>query len=162
MTAPESRLDSIRVPRRVLEMSQHLLAEPGYDGFEAVVVWVGHRVASTAAAVTDVIRPAQVARRSPLGCSVEVPPDALTQLIGALEEDSFVVARLHTHPGDAFHSELDDTNMLIAHIGAVSIVVPHFARDSIELDACSVNELTTDGWVELSQADVDRRFHLHD
>lgn len=163
MALSKGPFETFLVPRHLVELSQPLLAEPGREGYEAVVVWTGRARGDGSVDVVDVIRPAQVARRSLVGCSVEIPPEALTELIRVLDEGCFIVARLHTHPTEAYHSELDDTNMLISHVGAISIVVPFFARDRIVLEKCSVNELTRDeGWVELSADEVQERFRVHD
>lgn len=152
-------LQHYTVPATVLSDSRELLRERGRKGLEAVVVWVGDVVDDTRARVAVAMRPGQIAYRSAAGCAVEVPPEALSELIGALPDDMFVLARLHTHPTEAYHSEVDDTNMLISHHGAISIVVPYFARDPLELSRCSVNELRHGtGWVELTPAEVSRRF----
>lgn len=161
MTSPRGPFEEFFVPRHVVELSQPLLAEPGLEGYEAVVVWVGRLRGEKSVDIVEVIRPAQIAKRSSMGCSVEIPPEALTDLIRVLEEGCFIAARLHTHPSEAYHSELDDTNMLISHAGAMSIVVPFFARDPISLKRCSVNELTRDaGWVELPPDEVKERFRV--
>lgn len=163
MTSPRGSLKEFFIPRHVVELSQSLLAEPGLEGYEAVVVWVGRIRREKSLDIVEVIRPGQIARRSSIGCSVEIPPEALTELISVLEEGCFVAARLHTHPNEAYHSELDDTNMLISHVGAISIVVPFFARNPIVLERCSVNELTAnEGWVELPADEVQERFRVHD
>lgn len=147
------------VPRRVLEETRELLRGPGRDGFEAVVLWVGIVEDELAATVRAPVRPGQTAYRSDQGCAVEVPPDALSALISALPPGVFVLARLHTHPDEAYHSPVDDTNMLIAHEGALSIVVPDFAAAPLDLRACSVNELRAGtGWRELDVDEVERRF----
>lgn len=152
-------LQHYTVPASVLSDSRELLRERGRKGLEAVVVWIGEVVDDTQARVAVAVRPGQIAYRSAAGCAVEVPPEALSELIEALPDGLFVLARLHTHPTEAYHSEVDDTNMLISHHGAISIVVPHFARDPLELSRCSVNELRHGtGWVELAPADVNRRF----
>jgi hypothetical protein len=71
------------------------------------------------------------------------------------------LASLHTHPGNAFHSDTDDTNMLFSHHGAISIVIPNFGRDPIDLGECSVNELRHGrGWIELDAAEVEERFTI--
>ncbi|MGN6254722.1 MAG: hypothetical protein ACTHO8_07035 [Solirubrobacterales bacterium] len=154
-------LHSYLVPRVILTDSQRYLAGPGRRGFEAVVVWIGRPLERGQADVLAVIRPAQEAIRTEEGVSVRIPPDAISELISALPEDTAILARLHTHPGEAYHSLLDDTNMLLAHNGAISIVVPDFARAPIELGRCSVNVLEGErGWRELSTGEVAERFKL--
>lgn len=149
------------VPARVVEDTWELLREPGLRGFEAVVLWVGTVDDETSATVHLAVRPGQHAYRSDDGCAVEVPPRELSALISALPLETFVLARLHTHPGEAYHSPVDNTNMLIAHEGAISIVVPDFATAPFDLRACSVNELrSASGWRELDDDEVERRFVL--
>lgn len=144
----------------LLERTRELLAGPGADGYEAVVVWVGRREPEQPIEALVAVRPGQIAYRGTDGCAVEVPPDALTALIATLPPDLSIVARVHTHPTEAYHSAVDDTNMLISHEGALSIVVPNFARAArLELRHCSVNELDHDlGWVELTSREVAERF----
>lgn len=143
----------------VLEDTYQLLHERGQQGLEAVVVWVGGVIDTETAKIVGVIRPGQVAYAGDNGCAVEVPPDALSELISLLPENLFVLARVHTHPGAAYHSNVDDTNMLISHNGAISIVVPNFAQEPVRLETCSVNELRHgSGWAELTTAEVAERF----
>ena len=136
-----------------------MLRGPGERGLEAVVVWVGRLYKPDVIEVVSAHRPRQIAYAGPTGLAVEVPPDALSDLIAELPPDAFVAVRVHTHPTDAYHSSVDDQNMLISHDGAISIVVPNFARDEFDLLRCSVNELRHGaGWAELSAADVASRF----
>lgn len=136
MTRLPRTLSRYIVPAQALTETRELLRGPGIDGLEAVVVWVGTVVDDSTAQIIAAVRPGQIAYRSGEGCAVEVPPQALSQLISALPTGFFVLARLHTHPGVAYHSEIDDTNMLISHQGAISIVVPDFARDPLDLRRC--------------------------
>lgn len=137
-----------------------LLRPSGEQGYEAVVVWAGTVVDETTARVTDAVRPRQMAYRTDDGCAVEVLPDDIGDVIASLPPDRYVLARVHTHPTDAYHSTTDDRNLLIAHPGAISVVVPDFAAAPVlDLAACSVNELQRDGtWRELAPQDVARRF----
>jgi hypothetical protein len=152
-----------RVPRWALEGTRELLLPSAHKRVEGVVVWWGRMVDAHVAQVVSAYRPRQVAHRSAHGLSVTVPPDAISDMIVQLPPATFVAARLHTHGTAAYHSEMDDRNMLIAHAGAISIVVPHFARDPIDLKSCSVNMLHPQrGWLELSLADVARRFAIVD
>ena len=152
-----------RLERRVWTDTLELLTGPGSDGLEAVVVWIGRAIDADAVWVGRAVRPRQLAYRGPEGVGVEVPPDSISDLISSLADGEFLAARVHTHPTDAYHSPVDDRNMLISHHGAISIVVPDFAQYVISLDRCSVNELRHGvGWVELSSRDVQERFHSDD
>lgn len=151
------------VPRSVLADTRTLLEPSTAEQVEGVVVWAGKPIDDHHAVIGGAIRPRQVAYRSELGLSVEVPPDALSELISILPDGMAVLARVHTHPSDAYHSSTDDANLLIAHVGAISIVVPDFARGPIELSVCSIHELQADGsWRELRPAEVAERFEVID
>ena len=156
-----------RPPRRyvvsaeVLNDTTAMLAEPGRQGLEAVVVWLARKVTDEDVEILAAYRPHQIAYASPSGLAVEVPPDAISNLIAALPDGVFVAARVHTHPTGAYHSHVDDQNMLIGHHGAISIVVPHFASKGIDFLTSSVNELRQgEGWVELSPREVTARFTI--
>jgi hypothetical protein len=151
------------VPQKVLEATRAFLYARGLKGVEAVVVWIGCVRDDITAEITDAYVPEQIARKSGYGVSVEVTQEGLTRLISSLEPGTFVLCRVHSHPSEAYHSDLDDMNMLISHQGAISIVVPYFANDTIALEECSVNELVHDqGWRELGSREVAERFHVVD
>jgi len=150
-----------RVPYRVVRDTWEILKEPGQQGLEASAVWLARAISGNSAQILSVWKPGQIARRTAHGVSVEVTQEALSELIMSLPDGVFVAVRLHTHPGEAYHSEMDDTNMLISYEGAISIVVPFFATGSPDLSHCSVNELRRSlGWVELDDAEVAARFEV--
>ena len=79
--------------------------------------------------------------------SVEVTRRGQMQLALALGLDDLFVARIHSHPGDAFHSPADDANPVLTHEGALSIVVPFFGLGlRLGLDACAVLRRETGRW----------------
>ena len=145
----------------ILDETWELLREPGTEGLEGVVLWLGRMSAADHANVLAPFFPPQVAYSSEDGLAVEVPQDALTQIIGALPAGVQMLARVHSHPTGAYHSPLDDRNMIIGHEGAISIVVPHFAMGPSQLLACSVNQLERTGaWRALSPDEIRARFTL--
>lgn len=157
-TLPDT-LSTYLLSDSLLDDTRGLLRESGERGYEAVVLWIGSVVNPATARVTAAIRPRQLAYRSEEGCAVEVPPDSIGDVVAALLAGQFVLARVHTHPGRAYHSSTDDRNLLLAHPGAVSVVVPAFAEKPVDLAHCSVNELSPDGhWRELSSKEVAERF----
>lgn len=149
------------IPQHVLDETREFLRERGEHGVEGVVLWLGEISDDETGAVLAAYIPEQIGRRSELGVSVEVTAEGLTRLISALPTGVFVLIRVHSHPTGAYHSDLDDDNMLISHPNAISIVVPDYGRDPIALARCSINELHhAEGWVELDPADVRARFQV--
>jgi len=43
------------------------------------------------------------------------------------KERLMIAAQVHTHPKLAFHSAADDKWAIVRHVGALSLVVPHYA-----------------------------------
>lgn len=160
LTVPPT-LRNYTIPQYVLTETRAFLLERGVRGVEGVVLWLGEIVDDEAGSITTAYVPEQIAHRSELGVAVEVTQEGLTRLIAGLPDGVFVLIRVHSHPTAAFHSDLDDDNMLISHANAISIVVPDFAREPIAIGRCSVNELRHDvGWVELDSAEVHQRFSV--
>lgn len=158
LTIPPT-LDVYRLRGSVLPQTRELLWESGQHGYEAVVLWLGTVLDELTAEIVLAIAPRQIAYRTDDGCAVEVPPEEIERLVSALGPGQFVLARVHTHPSAAYHSSVDDQNLIIGHVGAISVVVPHFAAEPIELSVCSVNELQPNStWHELAPDEVARRF----
>jgi proteasome lid subunit RPN8/RPN11 len=145
--------------RAILERTSEFLRRRGEEGLEATVAWLGRVVDETHAKIIETYAPEQIGYASEEGVAVEVTQRGLAEMISSLPEGMFVVARVHSHPSGAYHSSLDDENMLISHEGAISIVVPHFACTGMELATCSINELRHgQGWRELAPDEVAERF----
>jgi hypothetical protein len=149
------------VPMEVLQDSRLLLAGPGEQGYEAVVLWLGSVLSPTEACVECVYFPRQIAYQGDDGVAIEIPIEEWTELALRLPPGQFVLAKLHTHPGTAYHSETDAANPYLNHEGAVSITIPHFAQISFKnLRSCSVNILRQGRWIEISPPEVAEMFTI--
>jgi hypothetical protein len=149
------------VDERTLALTRAFLRERGSHGLEGVVLWLGRPRDDHHAEILRPYAPDQIAYRTDEGVAVQVTDDGLSALISSLPEGVFVLCRVHSHPTEAYHSDLDDENMVISHPGAISIVVPFFARVPIVLPDCSVNELRHGlGWRELTRDEVADRFEV--
>jgi hypothetical protein len=56
-----------------------------------------------------------------------------------------IVAQVHTHPEEAFHSWIDDRDAIPRTGGAFSLVVPEFAARASLLDEAALFQLQPDG-----------------
>jgi hypothetical protein len=149
------------IERDLIEPTSRFLAEVGQAGYEAVAVWIGRLEPRDEAVCERAYAPEQIPYRGPEGVSVRIPERAITELIRELGPDERVLLRVHSHPRAAYHSEMDNMNMLISHAGAISLVVGSFAEHGIDLESCSINELQVDGtWRELDIAEVRLRFRI--
>jgi len=53
-----------------------------------------------------------------------------------------IIAQIHSHPNEAYHSETDEQFPILATIGGISIVVPRFASDPFDIHYLAVYSLT--------------------
>jgi hypothetical protein len=133
------------VPSAVLDTARLRLEDAGVEGVEAT----GLLVAGPDHVVRRVVFPQQRAGRAP-GHWVEVTEDGKAQLATALAPDEIYAARIHSHPGYAFHSTIDDRNPILTYEGALSIVVPFFGLGlRAGLPACAVYVRRQHQWIRL-------------
>ena len=138
--------------RDVLRRAGDFFEERGADGCEGSALIAGE----PGYAADHLVVPDQVAGRYPR-CYVEITDQGDIDMMTALSSEERYVARIHSHPGDAFHSETDDNNPVLTHEGAVSIVAPFFGLGLRHgLDACAIFVLQSGVWVELESAEQRR------
>jgi hypothetical protein len=139
------------IPRAILDEAAKFFEDRGAYGCEGTAL-----IAGRLEGIADrLVIPDQVAEAG-TGGRVEVTTKGKLELAAALRDGSIYVARIHSHPGEAFHSLADDRNPILTYEGALSIVVPFFGLGLRRgLDACAVLVMKHRAWVEL-EAGVDR------
>jgi hypothetical protein len=150
-----------RVDGVVLEETRSFLRERGLHGCEGMALWIGAPAGDGLVRVTRVLVPEQVCHKTPDGVYVEMTERAHLTLPNALHGDERFCVRVHSHPGRAYHSARDDANRVLTHQGALSVVVPDFARRPLSLPDCAVYRLRHGaGWEALCAADIARTFEV--
>lgn len=130
----------LRLSACVLKETILALARCGNGRCECVVYWTGPKDKKNT--VDGWEHPAH--RRSPYGYQIE--DSWLTAYWFQLaKENRSIRAQIHTHPGEAFHSVTDDKWPVVSTEGFVSLVVPNFARGSIDLTQIWAGVLRGDG-----------------
>ncbi len=93
-------------------------------GHEGIAYLLGQSDGVTTLAVAA-MRPESRTTRG----SFAVSAPAMARVVrAAVDHGLQVVGQVHTHPGEAFHSEGDDEGARIAYSGYVSIVLPDYGR----------------------------------
>lgn len=151
------------VPRLVLDEARLHMEAAGAAGVEATgfVVAGPDRVArhvifpdQRAGLVdTDSAPFARAPGRNPYrsrACWVEVSDRGKAELALALGPAETYAARIHSHPGGAFHSAADNRNPALCYEGALSIVVPFFGLGlRAGLNVCAVYMRRARRWHDL-------------
>ena len=147
--------ESIRqfvVPGDLASQTDEHLRAAGIEGVERFVLWTGV-VADDRLSIRTMHVPKQVASRAPQGLYVRVDGDELHRLNRWLFENGQRLAiQVHSHPTDAYHSDLDDAMPIVTTRGGLSLVVPFFGKDGVRGPSTALYRLSQAGWVEVSTA----------
>jgi len=145
-----SEIREILIPAELVERTQGHLREAGTRELEGVALWAGE-VTGQVFNVSAVLVPNQQAFNGPSGLYYVVDSMALHRVNVWLFENSLqLIAQVHSHPGEAYHSPTDDSYPMVTTIGSLSIVVPDFARNPFNLSTCAAYQLSPNGkWEEL-------------
>jgi proteasome lid subunit RPN8/RPN11 len=121
----EHRVTKVICTEKVVAETIDVLRRGGQRGEERVALWLAGAAPRSPARVIEVYEPDQVADVD----YFRLPPDsmrALMQHLGFTRRR--IVAQIHTHPGRAYHSKVDAEWAIVRHVGALSLVVPRFAK----------------------------------
>jgi hypothetical protein len=145
----------IQVPWSVVDEANSHLREVGRRGLEGFSLWAGRQNGQSFSVETNII-PVQTGHRSESGVCVSVDSQELHRINVWLYENSMtLIAQLHSHPTEAYHSDTDDAYPIATTVGSLSIVVPNYARQPFSLAASAVYRLIPQrGWVFMSPKEV--------
>jgi hypothetical protein len=151
-----AHVKKVIVPSACVEEAHSHLRRVGHEGLEGFALWAGELNGDTFLVRANII-PEQHGLRSDLGVCVVVGGDELHRInVWLYEHDMTLIAQLHSHPNEAYHSTTDDTYPIATTIGSLSLVVPDFAREKFSLSNCAVYRLRPPhGWVKLSLDEVE-------
>lgn len=123
-------LEAVRkfvIPLELVDQTLEPLQEAGHHGYEAFVLWGGRFLDDDGFEFVSAYFPEQTTSRGEEGLLVRVDGEALFRVNRAFYESGLVLGgQVHSHPTDAYHSEIDDTYPLVTLVGALSGVVPDF------------------------------------
>jgi hypothetical protein len=107
------------------------LQSVGHHGYEGFVLWSGKLETPDTFRFSTVLIPEQRAMITASGLLVTVEGQALFKMNKtAYERGEILGGQVHTHPTSAYHSSTDDHYPLVTLLGALSVVVPDFARNA--------------------------------
>jgi hypothetical protein len=149
----------LEIARGALRDAQEFFEAAGVDGKEGTGVLGGFR-SKRGDHVTRFFAPDQVVGEGG-ACWVEVTDAGKLASAMALQSDERWIARIHSHPAEAFHSPVDDRNPFLTAEGAWSIVVPYFGLGLRRgLVSCAVLRRVDGRWRRLSPTDVERQVRI--
>lgn len=112
-------MSELVIARALVEQTITILQDGGNQLCETVVFWLGK-----GNVVDEVYRPEQKVAVDYFHLSSH----SMRSLMDYLKRDRRrILAQVHSHPQQAFHSKADDEWAVVRHEGALSLVVPRFA-----------------------------------
>jgi hypothetical protein len=153
-------IEKFYVTIAVLRETQRFIEEHGAEGTEAYLFWAG-AVADGEAYITTCVYPTANARHG----GVKVPLRKMTEInLELRDRDQLALAQVHSHPGVARHTPVDEEKAVSFHDDFVSIVVPDFGETPVyDLRDCGVYVYTAeDGWRLLDEDEVEDRFVIEE
>ncbi|PTX14883.1 JAB domain-containing protein [Halanaerobium congolense] len=148
----------IVVRKNIIPETLDFLTKQGKKGLEGRVYWVG-KEKNNKVHIKKVIIPKQIAKKTIWGVNVSVSRQANVDVTRSLKDNEFVVAKVHSHPKEAFISKTDAKNPFFRHQGAISIIVPHFGnRGMKDLLNCGVYIYDNNEWKELAKRQIKKLF----
>ena len=143
------------IPKAIWEQTLVTIRRYGLNNSEGFVFWGGGIGASGEAYITTVYLP----NHPPQGSRAHPAPNAMRQLVRSLHSaDQKLLAQVHSHPGEAYHSYGDDQNAASYHPGYISIVIPDFGKGVTTLRQCEIYEFDGRTISRIHNSDVLDRF----
>lgn len=154
---------TVSVPRTAVATLHDHLRKVGCHGHEGMGLWVGVRQDGHFT-VRDAVIPAQRHIRTAEGVCVVMDADELHRLnVWLFKNRLTLLAQIHSHPGRAYHSKMDDETSVATAVGCLSLVVPDFAAAPFDLGRTAAYRLDAEGrWIELKRPDLMRLITITD
>ena len=158
-----ARMDEVRsvtVAPSVIEVTMQALRIYGAHRLEGLVLWLGH-VEKDIASVSQAFVPPQCPVSDESGLGYFVSGKALFELNRGLAETGLrLIAQVHCHPKEAYHSHADDRYAIVTAEGGFSLVVPNFGKAPADPASWAVYRLIGGDWIELASQEVRRLFEV--
>jgi proteasome lid subunit RPN8/RPN11 len=148
-------INSFEFESRHIDEAYSFLKKAGKKSYEAVALFAG-KLEGKMAIVTEVICPLQVSSRSQYGLMYTVDGKELHRInLWLYQKKLRLIAQIHSHPTEAYHSETDDEFPIMTTIGCLSIVVPYFAKEPLNhFDWAYYRLISETFWEELNHVEV--------
>ncbi len=146
-------VEDVKVQSDVVISTLETLQTYGKHGFEGLVLWVGE-INGKVALVSQAVIPEQNPISNESGVGYFVDGDTLFRLNRMLANTGLrLIAQVHSHPTNAYHSEADDRYAIVTAEGGLSLVVPNFGRAPLDPAMWAIYRLTQGEWKGLSVAE---------
>lgn len=144
-------IETIYFPKELVDDIYKKIRETGAEGYERLALCAGKKMGKEFK-INHVLYPEQYLRKTLLGVSFHVDGEELERIGDWLYENELsLIAQIHSHPDEAYHSEADNNYAIITKAGGISIVIPHFGTSDSYFEGSAFYRLYPDTcWAKLS------------
>lgn len=148
-------IETIYFPKHFIDDIYQKMQITGAEGYERLALCAGTRNGMEFH-INRIVYPEQTLHKTPSGVSFHVSGEELERLGDWLyEKQVSLIAQIHSHPNEAYHSKTDDDYAIITRAGGLSIVIPDFGTSDIDFKNSAFYRLYPDtGWTELSPEQI--------
>lgn len=134
----------------------------GAKGCEGFVLWLG-KIEGNRCAVESVLTPPQNSIKSEEGVGYFITNETLLSLNKHLSATGLrLLAQVHSHPQEAYHSPMDDRYCIVTQEGGFSVVVPYFGFKTTHIYEWAIYRLGNGTWHRLKNRDITSIFPGHE
>ncbi|SHF40064.1 MPN domain-containing protein [Flavisolibacter ginsengisoli] len=148
-------IKTVFIPQEFVDAIYKEFQVTGSKGYERLALLAGSKKGKEFI-VTNLIYPAQELHRSRFGVSFYVSGAELGRLWDWLYGNKrILIAQVHSHPTEAYHSKADDDMAIITTFGGLSLVVPDFGNSDQSFEGSAIFRLQPEsGWTELTKEQI--------
>lgn len=150
-----NEIERIYFERSHLSKAHHFLQKAGRKQFEALALFAGQRDGASFY-VRETILPYQTSYKLENGLMYAVEGEELFRINTWLFNQRMqLIAQIHSHPREAYHSVTDDRYPIVDTYGGISIVVPNFAIGPVNIESWVIYRLYQEtSWTALTSKEV--------
>ena len=154
-----THINSITLSQEILVKAYEFLRYAGTKGVEGICLFAG-QMNETTFIIKETIIPRQKGYILEQGLMYAVESDELHNLnVWLYENEMQLIAQIHSHPREAYHSLADDRYPIVDSYGGISIVVPDFASGQVSLFDTAIYRLSlSKTWDKLTSQEVKSLF----
>ncbi len=156
-----SKIHHVNIPNRLFKKTIQQFQKAGLEFKENIAYWIGE-LDDKDAEISKVIFAEDYPKFKNSRCFAKVPLQSTFMIAEQIHKTNHIlVAQIHSHPAEAFHSLLDNERPISHRRGLFSIVVPYFGREIQDFSKCKIYEYLGSGkWYELINDEIQNRFNF--
>lgn len=154
-----SKIETFVILKSIFDKSITELQRIGLDYKEGIVYWIGN-LNNDVAEINEVIFAGNYPEFENQQYYAKVPLETSFKIAEKIRQSKkLLFVQVHSHPAQAFHSPIDDARPISHRIGLISLVVPYFGKNVVDLSTCKIYEYEGKGnWHEIISPEKEQRF----